>query len=242
MNLTVDAGDRPAVKICGLRSVVRAVGAAGAGAGLLGFNFAPVSKRRVDVAVARDAIAACRAAPSPDAAPAMVGVFVNQSPAAIAAVAAACGLEAVQLSGDEDAALSREVGALTGLPVIKAVRLRAPADVDLAAGYAAASGVAALLVDAPVAGSWGGSGQGWDWALAAPLARRVPLLLAGGLNAANVGAAVAAVRPWGVDVASGVETDGRTDPEKVAAFVARATAGAGMRTGAGGQQQSHIRS
>jgi phosphoribosylanthranilate isomerase len=88
-------------------------------------------------------------------------------------------------------------------------------------------------VDAPVAGSWGGSGRGWDWALAAPLARRLPLLLAGGLNAANVGAAVAAVRPWGVDVASGVETDGQTDPEKVAAFVLRATAG-------GAQQQSQI--
>ena len=226
MSFAVASGNRPVVKICGLRSVERAVGAAGAGAGLLGFNFAPVSKRRVEVDVAREAIAACRAAPAAGAAPVMVGVFVNQRPATIAAVAAACGLDAVQLSGDEDAALSREVAALSGLPVIKAVRLHAPADADLAAHYAAASGVAALLVDAPVAGSWGGSGRGWDWALAAPLALRLPLLLAGGLNATNVGAAVAAVQPWGVDVASGVETDGQTDPERVAAFVAQATAGA----------------
>jgi len=231
VSFAVASGNRPVVKICGLRSVERAVGAAGAGAGLLGFNFAPVSKRRVEVDVAREAIAACRAACAPDAAPAMVGVFVNQSPATIAAVAAACGLEAVQLSGDEDAALSREVAALTGLAVIKAVRLRAPADADPAARYAEASGVAALLVDAPVAGSWGGSGQGWDWSLAAPLARPFPLLLAGGLNAANVGAAVATVRPWGVDVASGVETDGQTDADKVAAFVTRATAGAGAEAG-----------
>jgi phosphoribosylanthranilate isomerase len=223
---------RLAVKICGLRSAGQAIGAARAGAGLLGFNFAPVSKRRVAVEVARDAIAACRAevaaagpvAGGGRAVPLMVGVFVNQAPAEIAAVARTCGLEAVQLSGDEDAALCREVARLTGLPAIKAVRLRAPADAGPAADYVEAGEAAALLVDTPVAGSWGGSGQGWDWTLAAPLARRYPLLLAGGLNAANVGAAVRAVRPWGVDVASGVETDGQTDPLKVAAFYAQAVA------------------
>ena len=232
---------RLAVKICGLRSAGLAIGAARAGAGLLGFNFAPVSKRRVAVEVAREAIAACRAELATDApaggearaVPLMVGVFVNQAPAEIAAVARTCGLEAVQLSGDEDAALCREVTLLTGLPAIKAVRLRGPADAGPAADYVEAGGAAALLVDAPVAGSWGGSGRGWDWTLAAPLARRYPLLLAGGLNAANVGAAVRAVRPWGVDVASGVETDGQTDPLKVAAFFEQAVAGTGAGPAAG---------
>ena len=73
-----------------------------------------------------------------------------------------------------------------------------------------------LLVDAPVAGAWGGTGQSWDWALAAPLARRFPVAPGRGPARGQRGGALEAVRPWGVDVASGVETGGQTDPQKVA--------------------------
>jgi phosphoribosylanthranilate isomerase len=183
----VTPGEGLVVKICGLRAPGAAVDAAAAGADLLGFNFAPVSKRRVAVEVAREAILAVLgqgfAAHEPGltpparqlapgarreatglrrrtpAGPGMVGIFVNQPLAEVTAVARSCGLDAVQLSGDEDAAYCRAVGSATGLPVIKALRLAGPDDERRGAAYVAAGGVAALLVDAPVAGAWGGCGR-----------------------------------------------------------------------------------
>jgi phosphoribosylanthranilate isomerase len=231
MKVTVGVTGRLVVKICGMRSTESALAAARAGADLLGFNFAPVSKRRVEVALAKEAIATVREV----ATPAMVGVFVDQALTEIAEVARACRLDAVQLSGAESVAACREVAAETGLPVFKAVRLAGLQALDEAARYAGAGGVAALLVDAPVAGAWGGTGQSWDWGRAAPLARRFPVLLAGGLQPDNVGAAVAAVNPWGVDVASGVESAGWTDPARVVDFIAVARA-APMREQRGHRQ------
>jgi phosphoribosylanthranilate isomerase len=213
------AGEGPVVKICGLRGKEQAVASARAGADLLGFNFAPVSKRRVEARVAQEAIAACREGAGP--APAMVGVFVNQPLEEIAAAVRACRLDVVQLSGDESVAFCREVGTETGAAVYRAVRLRDGFSLDVLLQESGEGAVSVLLVDAPVAGAWGGTGQTWDWALAAPLARRVPVLLAGGLHAENVEGAREAVRPWGVDVASGVETGGQTDPDRVAALIQR---------------------
>jgi phosphoribosylanthranilate isomerase len=209
----------PLVKICGIRSVDAALAAATAGADLLGFNFAPVSRRRVAPELARQAILAVRQRAAARRPPAMAGIFVNQPPAEVAALAAGCALDYLQLSGDEDVAYCREVAALTGLPVIKAVRLGLPDGAARAEEFAACGAVRALLADAAVAGSWGGAGQVWDWPLAAGLAARFPLLLAGGLTPANVRAAIDLVRPWGVDVASGVETDGQLDPTKVRNFI-----------------------
>ncbi|HEX2324909.1 MAG TPA: phosphoribosylanthranilate isomerase [Chloroflexota bacterium] len=209
----------PVVKICGLRGTERAVAAARAGADLLGFNFAPVSKRRIAQEVAQEAIAACREGDAP--APTMVGVFVNQPLEEITAIVRACRLDAVQLSGSESVAFCRQVGMESGAAVYRAVRLQDGFSLDLLTQEAGAGGVSVLLVDAPQAGAWGGTGQSWDWALAAPLARRFPVLLAGGLHADNVAGALEAVRPWGVDLASGVETGGQTDPHKVAHFVQR---------------------
>jgi phosphoribosylanthranilate isomerase len=232
------------VKICGLRSAAVARAALEAGADLLGFNFAPVSKRRVDPEVARLAIESCRAmdggsATTPEGVVrpgwsgplpprGMAGVFVDQPLAEVAAIARRCALDAIQLSGEEDVAYCRAIAAETGLPVIKAVRLGRPDAAGRLEAYAGDGSVAVLLTDAPVPGAWGGTGQTWPWELAAPLARRMPVLLAGGLDAQNVGAAVAAVRPWGVDVATGVEAGGQTDAARVRVFVERVRGGAGV--------------
>ncbi|HEU5315119.1 MAG TPA: phosphoribosylanthranilate isomerase [Chloroflexota bacterium] len=202
------------VKICGIRSLDAARAAAASGADLLGFNFAPVSKRRIDVKTAKEAIAACRALNRP---PQMTGIFVNQPLHEVTEISREVGLDYVQLSGDEDAAYCLAVTARAQRLLIKAVRLGDPRgmpDVDELGGLADA-----LLADASVAGSYGGSGQAWDWSDAAGLAARYPVLLAGGLRPDNVAEAISTVRPWGVDVASGVETSGRTDPERVRAFI-----------------------
>ncbi len=212
------------VKICGIRSIDVALAAAQAGADLLGFNFAPISKRRIDVAVAREAILTLRSAESPlpprgrEGAPRTAGIFVNQPITEVARIAREVQLDYVQLSGDEDAAYCRTIHLETGLPVIAAVRLTQ--DGEAARISALRQAAELLLTDA--AGSWGGSGQTWRWQEAAGLAAEFPVLLAGGLNPDNVADAAAAVRPWGVDVASGVETDGTTDPDKVRAFIASA--------------------
>jgi phosphoribosylanthranilate isomerase len=210
------------VKICGVRSVEVAIAAAEAGADLLGFNFAPISKRRVDAGIAREAVQTLRARAE---LPAAAGVFVNQPLDEVARISREVALAYVQLSGDEDAAYCRALAAETGLPVIKAVRLSGPEDGARAHDFHRESAAHALLADtprAPAESAWGGSGVTWRWGDAAQLAARVPLLLAGGLSSENVAEAIAAVRPWGVDVASGIETDAQTDPIKVRAFIARA--------------------
>jgi phosphoribosylanthranilate isomerase len=210
----ITTNDQPLVKICGLRSPEAARAAGKAGANFLGFNFAPVSKRRVGPDIATAAIRAARIWMA-----AMVGIFVNQPLEEIAAIAKACDLDYVQLSGHEDANFCASVADRTGCPVIKALRLASPDEAARIETYVEEEAVQLLLADAAVAGSWGGSGAAWDWSAAAYLAARFPLLLAGGLNTENVGGAITAVRPFGVDVASGVETNGHTDLEKVHAFI-----------------------
>jgi phosphoribosylanthranilate isomerase len=209
------------VKICGVRTVDAAKAATEARADLLGFNFAPVSRRLVATETARQAIEACRELVGAGHVPRMVGVFVNQPLAEVATIAREVGLDFVQLSGHEPAEYCRAVVDRTGLPAIKALRLSgemgpAPAESLVRDGL-----VSILLADAPIAGSFGGSGQAWSWQDAASLAARFPVLLAGGLTAANVAEAARQARPWGLDVASGVETDGQTDPDKVRTFVQR---------------------
>jgi phosphoribosylanthranilate isomerase len=198
------------VKICGLTRVDDALAAAAAGADWLGLNLWPPSKRFVDRAAAAAIAAALRAA-----APAvrLVGVFVDQPADQVREAAAALGLDQVQLHGDESPAY----GAGLGLPFIKALA----GDLARAADY----DCELVLVDAVSPGR-GGSGRSADWAAARVLAdggRK--LLLAGGLTPDNVAAAIAAVGPWGVDVASGVESaPGRKDAERMRRFVAAARA------------------
>jgi len=140
-----------------------------------------------------------------------VGVFVNASIAEIRATMETCGLNLAQLHGDESPEMLQELGdrgfkAFRGLPenIDGFTREKAPA----------------FLLDASVKGVYGGSGVTADWSTARELAKKYPLLLAGGLTPENVAEAVRQVQPWGVDVASGVESEpGRKDAAKMAAFV-----------------------
>jgi phosphoribosylanthranilate isomerase len=141
-----------------------------------------------------------------------VGLFVNEAPWRIREIAGQCGLDVLQLHGDE----SPDACTLPPFRVIKGVRPRTLADLPTLSAYP----VSALLVDAAVPGQYGGTGQRADWHLAREIAARHRVILAGGLTPANVAEAVREVRPYGVDVSSGVEaTPGRKDPEKVAQFI-----------------------
>ncbi|GIW08465.1 MAG: N-(5'-phosphoribosyl)anthranilate isomerase [Dehalococcoidia bacterium] len=200
------------VKICGLRDPAALEAAIEAGADFVGFVFAP-SKRRVtpeEAAALRRQIGADR--------PRAVGIFVDESPATVRTVADTVGLDVVQLCGVE----SPEED--WGRPVIRAVRPRKRVPWRSLAEWTARD--ARLLVDSFQPGAFGGSGEVGDWAIAARIARRWPILLAGGLRPENVEHAILAVRPWGVDVSSGVERDGQKDPAKIRAFVERARAAA----------------
>jgi phosphoribosylanthranilate isomerase len=207
------------VKICGLTTLDDALAAVDAGADMLGFNFYPPSPRYLAPSECARIVAALR---SRGAAAEMVGVFVNASPGEIAAILDDCGLDLAQLSGDEPA----ETLAALGERAFKGIRpvTTAAARVDLANfGCDRRRRAPALLLDAARSGQYGGTGQLADWDLAAGLARAYPILLAGGLDPRNVAAAVAQVHPWGVDVASGVESaPGRKDRTKMTEFVAAA--------------------
>lgn len=192
------------VKICGITTVADALLAARLGADAIGLNFFPGSKRFVEPAVARAIVQAL---------PPLVwavGVFVNEPLRALERVARHVGLHAVQLHGEETEAF--------------AARLRLPTWKALAVGDAPPDGrgypqVQALVLDAAQPGH-GGGGVTFDWRLARAVARQRPVLLAGGLTPHNVAAAIRAVRPWGVDVASGVESSpGHKHPRKLAAFL-----------------------
>lgn len=201
------------VKICGVTHVADAVMCAEAGADLLGLNFYPQSPRYLSRNVAADIAAAVRAMPHP---PLLVGVFVNENAKTMRSILSDCALDLAQLSGDE----SVKVLAAMGERGFKAIRQ--PDAVDdswLGAGVRDKL----LLLDAHVPGRYGGTARTADWDSAARLAGRCRLLLAGGLTPENVAAAAACVRPWAVDVASGVESaPGVKDRAKVISFVERA--------------------
>lgn len=201
------------VKICGLTTPDDARGCVDAGASMLGLNFVPSSPRRIDAAAARAIAEAVRGRAE------IVGVTADLDEASLRELRAAASLDRVQLHGDEPPELVARLGAWA----FKAIRVGSADDVARAGAYAGL-----ILVDAKVAGALGGTGRAVDPALVTPLARARPILLAGGLAPENVAAAIAAIRPWGVDVASGVErAPGRKDLDRVAAFVREARRAAG---------------
>ncbi|MBN1557237.1 MAG: phosphoribosylanthranilate isomerase [Lentisphaerae bacterium] len=194
------------IKICGLTCAEDARIALDAGADYLGFVFYPDSPRAVTAPRAAAILAAlgrpCRA----------VGVFVNAVPDEVARVAAACGLHAVQIHGDEPA----DAFAGFPVPVWRAVRCGTEGVRPDPAAWPAQR----YVVDAAVPGRYGGTGVRADWERAARLAAAQPVMLAGGLTPDNVAGAVRTVRPLGVDVSGGVEAaPGRKDPARLAAFI-----------------------
>jgi phosphoribosylanthranilate isomerase len=193
------------IKICGLTRLDDALAAARLGADALGFNFWPRSRRFVPPDAAG---AIVRRLPAGVAA---FGVFVDPTREEVLAAVAASGVGVVQLHGDEPPALCASLP----FPVVKAIRVESSASLAQLASYE----VRAFLLDAPSAG-YGGSGRTFDWALAAEVARELPVLLAGGLAPENVAEAVRTVRPLAVDVASGVESaPGVKDLARVASFI-----------------------
>ncbi|HVU01970.1 MAG TPA: phosphoribosylanthranilate isomerase [Polyangiaceae bacterium] len=200
------------VKICGLTRAEDAVACAELGATALGLNFVPTSRRRVDERTAREIADAVRGRVE------LVGVMADVDPSEAARIRDAVGLDYVQLHGDESAEV---VEAL--LPrAFKAVRIGDAEDARLASDVPGER----ILVDAKVSGELGGTGKTLDFSLVRRLAEERPLLLAGGLTPENVTRAVRVVRPFGVDVASGVESSpGVKDRARVAAFIEAAQRG-----------------
>jgi phosphoribosylanthranilate isomerase len=196
----------PRVKICGITNLDDAHNAVACGADALGFVFYPGSSRFVNPDMARRIIAELPPLVT------TVGLFVNEPPARIREMVDFCGLNTVQLHGDEEP----DQCCYPPCRVIKAFRLRGDMQDSLFAAYK----VSALLLDAFVPDQFGGTGHRCDWTKAAVVASQHRVILAGGLNPENVAEAVRQVHPYGVDVSSGVEEKpGQKDPEKVARFI-----------------------
>lgn len=196
------------IKICGIKTIDDARAAIHAGADYLGFNFYPKSPRFIEKQVCAG-ITSVLKEKYPHIK--LVGVFVNSSIEEMKDIISSCLLDSAQLHGDETAEMLHALNG-KGFKAFRGI----PADVN---GFARQD-APAFLVDASVKGVYGGSGVTANWDGAAELAKKYPLLLAGGLTPENVAEAVRRVKPWGVDVASGVESaPGKKDAAKMSAFV-----------------------
>lgn len=222
------------VKICGVTSVADALAAAEAGADAVGLNFYPRSPRYVTTDAAREIAAALPTGIV------RVGLLVNSLPEEVAALAAAGAIDLWQLHGDESPEQLRQIVQQTGRPALRAFRLAGgessaadglrPVMEYLATCRDLGCSPTAVLLDAYQPDSYGGTGRLGDWPLAAEYVRRrredrglPPLVLAGGLKAENVAAAVLEVRPDAIDTASGVESSpGRKDAGLMSRFAAAA--------------------
>jgi phosphoribosylanthranilate isomerase len=204
------------VKICGIRDKDHALAAVEAGADFIGLVFAP-SQRQVNPTQAREIASAVKKS---SAATKVVGVFVNAPASQVNEIADFCALDWVQLSGDESWEYCREVVE----PVIKAIRIGQQSPAELYAELSAGGQLLpqqrfVALLDSQVEGKYGGTGESFNWNLAQQVAKEFPVIIAGGLDPKNVAKLIETVRPWGVDVSTGVETNGLKDPSKIRAFV-----------------------
>ncbi|MBW1992779.1 MAG: phosphoribosylanthranilate isomerase [Deltaproteobacteria bacterium] len=196
------------IKICGITNLADALLAAGLGAHALGFIFYEKSPRYVAPDEARQII---RQLPPFVA---TVGVFVDEDPGRVREIASLAGLDWLQLHGSESPDYCRGLSAR----VIKGFRVKGE---EISAQVRAYQGtVQAFLLDAYRPGTPGGTGATFDWHLAKQVKRYGPIILAGGLNPENVAEAIRTVRPWAVDVASGVEASpGKKDRQKLREFI-----------------------
>lgn len=199
----------PRIKICGIKDAPTALTAVHAGADAIGMVFAP-GKRKVTPEQAREI---CSVLP-----PFVfkVGVFVNSPADEIKDVADYTGLDAIQLHGDE----APEMCAMFRQKVIKAFRVGSVLNIEEIERYPAD----AFLFDTLVDGQRGGTGKTFNWSLVNRKFSR-PVILAGGLHPGNIREAIATVRPFAVDVSSGVETDGVKDPHKIIKFIKQVSQG-----------------
>lgn len=191
------------IKFCGLSRPCDIQAANALKPACIGFVFAQGSRRQVTVDQART----LKPLLDPDIL--TVGVFVDQEPAFLAALADSGIIDMIQLHGHEDEAYLHRLRAITDKPVIQAFRIQTMQDLEAPQKSTADW----LLLD-----SGAGTGKVFDWGLLKEIQR--PYFLAGGLNPGNVSAAIRTLHPYGVDVSSGIETGGIKDPEKMAAFAA----------------------
>jgi phosphoribosylanthranilate isomerase len=205
------------VKICGISEIEHALVAAEAGADFLGLVFAE-GRRKVSPKTALEISKAVRGRKDR---PQIVGVFADLPAEEVNRIAEYCSLDRVQLSGEETWQFCLRIG----LPITKTIHI-SPTATAVQVLAAITEGYQRLvnkdliwLLDTKVGDLSGGTGKTFDWQLAKEVAARFPVMVAGGLNPANVGELVRGVHPWGVDVSSGVETEGRKDPAKIKAFV-----------------------
>ena len=216
------------VKIDGIRELGHALTAAHADADYIGLVFVPERRRRVAPDMAWEIVVGIRdGCPKP---PRVVGLFAGQPLEEVFSLSIDCGLDVAQLCGGESLEFCDQLRAATGVQVIRVVHVPA-------AGEDVSDGIAETLerfqanghlitLDRLVAGLQGGTGQSFDWNTASQLAQRgYDFFLAGGLTPDNVARAVATVQPWGVDVSTGVETNGVKDNAKIRAFIANAKNG-----------------
>lgn len=197
------------IKICGIRTPDAAQSVAAMGADALGFVFAP-SPRRVEPETVREIIA--QLPPFISA----IGVFVDEDRSIVQEIADYCGLDYVQLHGEESPDYCKQLRVKT----IKAVRVRDVQSIEQIQPYLGV--VNGFLLDTYDPGKAGGTGTAFNWEIARKAGRIAPVMLAGGLNPQNVGAAINQARPYGVDVSSGVETGGQKDLAKIKSFIEEA--------------------
>jgi phosphoribosylanthranilate isomerase len=198
------------IKICGITNANDAAHAVASGADALGFILYRKSPRFVEPATVRELVAGLPPFVL------SVGVFVNESAEVVRNLMDRCGLSLAQLHGDETAAYCEQLGR----PALKALRLKDRGSFLALAEFQGRANIRGFVIDAFSDQAYGGTGHTADWTLAAEAAKAAPILLAGGLTPANVFQAIQSVRPYGVDVSSGVEASpGRKDPAKVKAFI-----------------------
>ena len=215
------------VKIDGFSEEEHILAAGEAGADFVGLVFAP-SKRQVTPEKAASLVRAVRELDKP---PAVVGVFVNTPASEVNRIADECDLDLVQLSGDEDWQYCLEIEK----QVIKVIHISDSDSVDsvvatIEEGFGTLQGRDVIyLLDTQAVGAYGGTGKTFDWEMAKKAAEKFRVMVAGGLTPGNVGQLIRQVNPWGVDVSSGVETNGVKDNEKIRVFIKNAKEAGGRK-------------